>query len=95
MDILKCTGEMSFLEGHVADCSGSCLGGWFAGHVSYFEFERYDPLFSLFEADLKHRNFVIQHHDIVDRYIQEINIKVACYFDAVYFTYFLLHIWSN
>lgn len=39
MGVLKRTREMSFLEGHVADCSGSCLGGWFGGHVSYFEFE--------------------------------------------------------
>lgn len=55
MDLLKCSGKMSFLEGHVADCNSS-LGGWFSGRVSYFGTERYDSSVSLFEIALKYRN---------------------------------------
>lgn len=55
MDLLKCSGKMSFLEGHVADCNSS-LGGWFSGRVSYFGAERYDSSVSLLEIALKYRN---------------------------------------
>lgn len=47
MDVLKWSGEMSVLEGHVSDCSSSPRG-WFNGRVSYFRMERYRSLLLLF-----------------------------------------------
>lgn len=48
--VLKCSRKV---EGHVADWSSDFLQGWFGGHVSHFDFERYDSPRPLFEIDLE------------------------------------------
>lgn len=76
MDVLKWSGEMSVLKGHVSDCN-SPPRGWFNGRVSYFEMERNKSLTSFLEISLKYRNRTkinVSWYDYID--FELINIKI-------------------